>query len=97
MANVRRPILGTDFLSAFNLVINVRQKRLIDHNTSLSVYASVTHISTDFAISSLKSPTAHEVLKDFPELLRLPSAATASTATHGVTHAIITRGRFRAA
>ncbi|CAH8473529.1 unnamed protein product [Schistosoma mattheei] len=37
VAQVKRPILGADFLSAYNLLVDMTKKRLIDANTRLQV------------------------------------------------------------
>ena len=37
VAQVKRPILGADFLSAYNLLVDMTNKRLIDVNTRLQV------------------------------------------------------------
>jgi hypothetical protein len=47
VAAVTHPIIGMDFLSHFNLVIDPRNKRLIDTQTSLSVRTVSTITATN--------------------------------------------------
>lgn len=74
VADVSRPIIGVDFLSYYNLLVDCRNQRLIDNVTTLSVNAlSLTSIED---IASVKSVTGasefHELLREFPEITRPP-------------------------
>ncbi|CAG4964443.1 unnamed protein product [Colias eurytheme] len=73
IADVSTPIIGSDFLSYYNLLPDCRRKRLIDGNTSLSVCASIAQSQQDSvkAVSTAHSPFA-EVLAEFPDTTRPP-------------------------
>lgn len=74
VADVTKPIIGVDFLSHYNLVVDIRNKRLLDRTTTLSTYA-VTTTPSD-AISSIKvlhgDSKYNEILREFPEITRPP-------------------------
>ena len=90
IADVRRPILGADFLRTHNLLVDVRGQRLIDATTFSSLpcaigsapSADVAPVTAD-AYSSL-------LLAEYPELLR--PTFTGAAPAHGVFHHIETRG-----
>ena len=41
VAQVKQPILGADFLSAYDLLVNMNKKKLIDKNTLLQVNGTI--------------------------------------------------------
>jgi hypothetical protein len=68
IADVTKPILGVDFLSHFNLLVDTRQRRLVDGITSLTANASVCKNTSP----SIKAVThSYPLLEDFPEITRL--------------------------
>lgn len=90
VAEVKEPILGADFLNNFNLLVDLRNRRLLDPLTQLKAKAytaegTSTHIST---IRSDDSYTA--LLKSFSSLTQ-PYSATRPV-KHHVTHHIETTG-----
>lgn len=91
IADVRHPIIGADFLSHYNLTVDVRAKALRDETTSLSV-CGVRASSETTAISMLPpAPSPFEaILSEFPGITK-PSPTT-SAVKHGVTHHIKTSG-----
>lgn len=90
IADVRRPILGADFLRKHNLLVDVRGQRLIDAATFCTLQCTVVH-SASCVISPVTSdPHETMLLSEFPELLR-PTFAESSPA-HGVFHHIETHG-----
>ena len=90
-----KPILGIDFLSHFNFLVDIRRGRLIDGNTSLKVPGQINNIST-LQVPCLKSNTKYsDLLSEFPELTR--SSIAPKNAQHGVSHAIVTQGQLVAA
>jgi len=91
MAAVSKPILGIDFLSHFNLLVDIRRRRLIDGNTSLKVLGQISSISA-LQVPCFKANSAYEeLLNEFPELTRTSIAPKISK--HGVAHAILTKGQ----
>lgn len=91
IADVSKPILGTDFLSHFNLLVDLRHKRLIDNDTKLNVPGYLGNISS-LQVPQLKMNTPYsDLLKEFPEITR--SSITSQQQKHGVEHAIVTKGQ----
>lgn len=74
VADVTKAIIGVDFLSFYNLVVDCRHKRLMDNTTSLSTMA-VSSASADI-ISSIKTSFGesryNDIMRDFPEITRPP-------------------------
>ena len=92
IADVHTAIIGVDFLSAFGLVIDVKQQKLLDTSTSLSVCARSSHIySIGIRVSEAEPSVFSAILREFPELTQ-PSSHSASV-PHEVTHTIITKGQ----
>lgn len=90
VADVTKAIIGVDFLSYYNLLVDVRSQRLIDKTTNKSTTASVA--SSDTVISSVKIVTGdsiyHKILSEFPEITR--PAGTPHNVKHKTLHHIRT-------
>lgn len=86
IADVSTPIIGSDFVSYYNLLTDCRRKRLIDGNTKLVVSACVVEIKQD----SVKAVSVGDsyyapVLAEFPDVTRppgLPRIVKHSTVHH---------------
>lgn len=91
IADVTKPIIGIDFLSYFNLLVDVRNQRLVDATTSLSTVATISVVN-DSLISSVKVMTGdskyHNLLSEFPDLTR--PAGAHHTPKHNTVHYIRT-------
>lgn len=91
VADVTKAIIGVDFLSHYNLVVDVRNQRLIDGNTTLVAPASLANISD--CVSSVKvltgSSVYHGILAQYPDITR-PSGIHSSPVTHSTLHYIRT-------
>lgn len=92
-ANVKRPLLGADFLRQHNLLVDVRGHRLIEAETFSHISCSVSYVSTDpdLALIEPSSNRFRKILNDYPELLK-PTFSTADV-KHGVHHFIPTKDR----
>ena len=90
IADVSKPIIGVDFLSFYNLLVDCRHQRLLDGITSLSVAAIRQTIPEDLA--SIKVITGesdfHHILREFPEITR--PAGIPTTPKHNTVHHINT-------
>lgn len=90
VADVSKPIIGVDFLSFYNLLVDVRHQRLVDSLTSLSSPAPACKTSDD--ISSVKVVSGdsfyHEILREYPDITR--PAGTNKTTKHSTVHYIRT-------
>ncbi|CAG9101291.1 unnamed protein product [Plutella xylostella] len=93
VADVTKPIIGVDFLSFYNLIVDCRNQRLIDNTTSLSTVGSVELLCN--SITSVKVSTGdtrfHKLLTEFPEITR-PSGTTRTTLHNTVHHIRTTPG-----
>lgn len=94
LAAVSKPILGIDFLSHFNLLADIRRRKLVD-NTRLKVPGQISSISA-LQVPCFRSNMAYSnLLNEFPELIR--SSIAPKNVKYGVAHAIVTKGQSVAA
>lgn len=92
LASTDIPIIGADFLSKFNLLVDLKNRRLIDGMTNLSVQGLINktltpsprHFSIDSDYGSL--------LKDYPTLVAPPDYN--APVKHCVVHHIVTTGEL---
>ncbi|UYV68175.1 K02A2.6-like, partial [Cordylochernes scorpioides] len=92
IANTNRAIIGADFLNNFGLIIDIKNKRLIDGITNLSIRGVIQSISDMGNISTLNSSSkVSAILTKYPNLCRPP--ADFVEAKHSVKHYIPTRGQ----
>ena len=92
VADLPHPILGLDFLHRFNLLVDMRKRRLIDANTELSVTGfkeNTSPISPVFFIAAT-DVSYQTLLRCYPELTNLNFVVSKST--HSTTHHIETTG-----
>lgn len=87
VADVTKPIIGVDFLAFYELLVDVKNQRLIDGKTNLCsngkiVYSDVPHVKM---VSG--SSVYHELLSKFPEITRPAGVASMK---HNTVHHIKT-------
>ncbi|XP_039951418.1 uncharacterized protein LOC120768714 [Bactrocera tryoni] len=92
IADVSQAIIGADFLSHFNLAVNLRQRKLIDDVTNTSKLCS---ISTNKKVVSNLSYTKdyqpfYDLLREFEDITMEKSSV--KKPQHFVTHHIVTKG-----
>lgn len=89
IADVTKAIIGVDFLSFYNLLVDVRNKKIIDGVTNL---ATVANIVNNNLIPSIKVVTGvskyHTILSEFPEITK--PTGTPHTPKHDTVHHIRT-------
>jgi len=89
-APVSKAIIGADFLYHFNLMVNIRNKKLIDKITNLSTSCIESH----HAIGSIKTYTSEQkfadIIKQFPSVIAAQSFT--SSCAHHTVHYIETKG-----
>lgn len=79
IADVSRPILGADFLSNFGLVVDLRNRRLIDNISGLKIAGELgTSLLVDVSLINKTQPYG-KILSEFPELTRLDQEITMSS------------------
>lgn len=70
IADVSKPIIGADFLAKYELLVDVRNQRLLDQVTNLTI----TGKRSDDRIVSIKTVTGtspyHKLLQQFPDVTR---------------------------
>lgn len=90
IADVSKPIIGVDFLSYYDLLVDCRNQRVIDGKTSLSITVPRQNIPED--IVSIKTVSGesdyHDILREFPEVTR--PAGTVRIVQHNTVHHINT-------
>lgn len=90
IADVTKAIIGVDFLSYYNLLVDCKNQRLVDGTTTLSVAAIQS--GTSEHILSVKAFTGntefHTLLREFPEITR--PAGIKSPPKHNTMHYIRT-------
>lgn len=73
IADVGTPIIGSDFLSFYNLLPDCRQKRLIDGLTQMSVCASISESHQDSVKAVVIGNSCFaNILAEFPDITRPP-------------------------
>ncbi|GFT14916.1 putative pol polyprotein [Trichonephila clavipes] len=93
IADVKRPILGADFLKHFGLLVDLKLRRLMDSVTFLHVLGKTTEcqpLSLTTLGSSLYIPKVLALLEEFKNITFENSNKL--EIKHNVTHAIITTG-----
>ncbi|KAK3703111.1 hypothetical protein RRG08_002969 [Elysia crispata] len=90
-ADVSRPLLGADFLRTHNLLVDMRNRRLIEADTFSGIPCYVSTVTpTKLALVEPSSNKFRKLLNEFPDLLKPFSAAEVK---HGVHHFIPTKDR----
>ena len=90
-ADVTKPIIGADFLYHFNLLVDLRNNRLIDSTTKLSTRCRPTSETTLSLKLVTDASTAYaSLLAKFSSITR-PLLSSSST-KHNIVHRIITTG-----
>lgn len=92
IADIHVPIIGADFLAHFGLVVDLRNKLLIDSKTSLSVncYAGTSSVISTKLFSFEDQYTT--LLRSFPRLVGTPDYFL--PVKHTVRHFIVTEGHL---
>ena len=93
IADVKSPIIGTDFLLHFNLSVDLKNRRLIDNNANTFVMGSIRSSHTAGIRSALPicDSASLDILKNFPSLTQ-PIHYNSET-RHHVTYCITTSGQ----
>lgn len=89
IADVSQPILGSDFLYHYNLLPDIRNKRLTDATTKLSSFGHISTVTVP-TIRTLNNDTPfHKIVREFIDVTRPTQFHEPS---HDVKHHILTRG-----
>lgn len=90
IANVKQPILGADFLSHYELLVDLSSKKLIDSITKLNVIAHISKCNDPSVKTVDESNQYHDLLAMFPSITR--PASFREPPQHSIVHHIETRG-----
>ena len=90
IADVSKPIIGVDFLDHYGLMVDVRNKCLVDGRTTLSTIGKVSLCKEDWlGIRAVRNSSPwHELLHQYPEITR--PAGTSTGIKHSTKHSIHT-------
>jgi cleavage and polyadenylation specificity factor subunit 1 len=92
IAAIKQPILGADFLHSFDLLLDVKHKRIFSNTTSISALCTralngLKHSPISYISSQA---TKHPILKQFPQLFTQHNDCV--PVKHSVQHHIVTEG-----
>ncbi|XP_050052445.1 uncharacterized protein [Dermacentor andersoni] len=90
VADVRRALIGADFLDHHGLLVDVKRQRLLDTATLLSVHGVVSCDSPIVAPATIAGDPFACLLQKFPNLTRPPDWT--KHVQHDVRHHILTTG-----
>lgn len=93
IADVRQAIIGADFLSHYDLLVDMKRKRLIDSITKLNVNC-IYQLANYQRISTINnSINFSDIFSKYRELMQPPSFNKSPTDQSNVVHQIITNGQ----
>lgn len=87
VADITKPIIGADFLAHYNLLVDVRNRRLMDATTQLSATGGIVSDETLTVKVVSGSTEYHQLLAQYPSITR-PEGVT--TVKHNTVHYILT-------
>lgn len=85
-----KPIIGADFLAKFGILVDLRNKRLIDTKTKLKVSGICSSAITPSTKISMLSNKFSQLLKNFPEITS--NSNFTAEIKHSIQHHIFTSG-----
>lgn len=92
LADIDRAIIGADFLKKNGLIVDLRNKKLIDPLNQLSISTPSCESETPTPKICLLENDFSIILKEFPELSQPPNYF--KTVQHTVTHHIVTKDQL---
>ncbi|GFV81841.1 retrovirus-related Pol polyprotein from transposon 17.6 [Trichonephila clavipes] len=90
IADVSSPIIGADFLKHFNLLIDLKKKRLVDVETSLFTPCVFSNIVQPSILTVDANISFKNILSEYPDLSN--HFLISKSASQGIVHHIITTG-----
>lgn len=90
VADVTRAIIGVDFLSHYDLIVDIRNQRLIDQHTTLGTPVSLANFPENvFSVKVMSGDSLyHNILAKYPDITR--PAGINKTPQHSTLHYIRT-------
>ena len=91
VADVQQPIIGADLLQKFDLLVDMKNNRLIDNKTSLSSIGVTKNVSFDSTVKTISNISSyHQLVNEFPDILDMNTFKT-NKRKHNVKHHIVTK------
>lgn len=90
MADVARAIIGADFLKYYGLLLDVRNRRLIDQDSSTAIKTSVANVQVSDIFSVVHPRRWTDIIAEFPAVTR--ESPVPSKFTHTTEHTLDTDG-----
>lgn len=90
VADVTKPIIGADFLFKFGIIVDMKNKCLVDPKTNLQTSGTISTIDSPSPKIFSVNGEYGEILKKFPDLTRAPRYDI--PVKHKVVHKIETQG-----
>lgn len=90
IADVRQPIIGSDLIRKFGLLIDIKNNKLCDNLTKISVQGKLLPTNPDVSIKTVENiDIYHALVQEFPDILDLSSFKSVMK-KHNVRHRIVT-------
>lgn len=90
IADVQTPIIGSDLLKNFDLLIDIKNHQLIDSLTSLKTKGTIVSTGNETSVKTISSISIyHQIVNDFPNVLDMSTFIT-MVRKHNVKHYIST-------
>lgn len=70
VADVSKPIIGVDFLNHYNLLVDIRNQRLLDGLTQLTVQGQAAKCDIQSIKTVVGTTRYHDLLQEYPEITR---------------------------
>lgn len=93
IADVTRPIIGADFLTKYGLLVDLKNKKLIDNVTKIEIDCISQQVVYEGISTIASNTTFAELLIEFKDLTVPYSMNQLEPSKTGVFHQIITNGR----
>lgn len=90
MADVSRSIIGADFLKYYGLLLDVRNRRLVDQGSSTAIKTNVTNVQRSDICSVVHPRCWVDIIAEFPSVTR--ESPVPSKFTHTTVHTLDTTG-----
>lgn len=91
IADVSRPIIGSDFLSHYNLLVDLRGQVLVDKQTFLRTKGVLVNDATTSITAVGNNNRFHQLIQQYADVMQ--DSPTPTAVQHNVTHFIETRGQ----
>lgn len=90
IANVSRPIIGADFLTHFNLLVDLRGRTLIDRLTLIKTKGKITVDPIPTIMACKSNGAFHQLIQSYADIME--DSPTSTAMAHNISHHIETKG-----